>query len=168
MDMEKTGALLKELRREKGLTQEQLAEQFGVSGRTVSRWETGRSLPDFDVLIELADYYEVEIREILNGERSQKPMNPETKDTLMDIADYNSIEKQRLARRMCGFFVAGTLSFLGYMVLDLLGLSDTFTDGALSGALLGISFGVMLLGILYTSGYMAKFRAVKQRFLHRK
>ena len=100
MDMEKTGALLKELRREKGLTQEQLAEQFGVSSRTVSRWETGRSLPDFDVLIELADYYEVEIREILSGERSQKPMNPETKDTLMDIADYNSIEKQRLARRM--------------------------------------------------------------------
>lgn len=43
MDQQKTGALLKVLRREKNLTQEQLAEQFGVSSRTVSRWENGVS-----------------------------------------------------------------------------------------------------------------------------
>lgn len=43
MDTGKTGGLLRELRREKGLTQEQLAEQFRVSRRTVSRWETGVS-----------------------------------------------------------------------------------------------------------------------------
>lgn len=41
MNQKKTGAFLKELRKEKGLTQEKIAEQFQVSGRTVSRWETG-------------------------------------------------------------------------------------------------------------------------------
>lgn len=59
MDQVKTGALLKELRTQKGLTQEQLAEIVHVSNRTVSRWENGYNLPDLDVLIELADYYTI-------------------------------------------------------------------------------------------------------------
>ena len=62
MNQKKIGEFLKQLRKEKGLTQEQLAEQFYVSGRTVSRWETGSNMPDLSVLVELADYYEVDIR----------------------------------------------------------------------------------------------------------
>lgn len=46
MDQIKTGAFLKNLRRERGITQEQLAEELGVSGRTISRWETGSNMPD--------------------------------------------------------------------------------------------------------------------------
>ena len=56
MDLVKIGAFLQALRRENGLTQEQLAEQIGVSRRTVSRWETGSNMPDLDVLMELSDY----------------------------------------------------------------------------------------------------------------
>lgn len=46
MNPKEIGAFLKQLRNEKGITQEQLAEILGVSGRTVSRWETGTNLPD--------------------------------------------------------------------------------------------------------------------------
>ena len=70
MDQQKTGALLRALRREKGVTQEQLAERLSVSNRTVSRWENGNNLPDFAVLIELAAYYDVTVDEILRGERA--------------------------------------------------------------------------------------------------
>ena len=62
MNQAAIGSFLKELRKEKGLTQEQLAEQFHVNRRTVSRWETGNNLPDLDLLIELSDYYGVELR----------------------------------------------------------------------------------------------------------
>ena len=65
MNQQKTGELLKRLRKEKGLTQEQLAEKFYVSSRTVSRWETGSNMPDVALLIELADFYDVDIREII-------------------------------------------------------------------------------------------------------
>ena len=51
MDRKRSGEFLKSLRKEKALTQEQLAEQFGVSARTVSRWETGSNMPDLAVLI---------------------------------------------------------------------------------------------------------------------
>ncbi|MFR9236402.1 MAG: helix-turn-helix domain-containing protein, partial [Eisenbergiella massiliensis] len=59
MDQKKIGSFLKELRKEKGLTQEQLAELMYVSDRTVSRWETGSNLPSLDILIRISDYYNV-------------------------------------------------------------------------------------------------------------
>ena len=62
MDTKKIGAFLKQCRKEKNLTQEQLAEKFGVSARTVSRWETGSNMPDLSILVELADYYDIEIK----------------------------------------------------------------------------------------------------------
>lgn len=83
MNQQKIGCFLKELRKEKELTQEQLAEHFGVAGRTVSRWETGNNMPDLSLLIELADFYQVDIREIFEGERIEKNMTSE-KNTVMD------------------------------------------------------------------------------------
>ena len=51
MNQEKIGKFLKELRKKKGLTQEQIAEKFHVSNRTISRWENGNNMPDLDVLM---------------------------------------------------------------------------------------------------------------------
>ena len=61
MDQQKIGQFLRECRKEKGITQEQLAEMLGVTNRSVSRWENGSNLPDLDILIEMADYYDVEL-----------------------------------------------------------------------------------------------------------
>jgi transcriptional regulator with XRE-family HTH domain len=99
------GAFLKQLRNEKGITQERLAEILGVSGRTVSRWETGANLPDLSILVEISEYYDVEIKEILNGERKSENMDNKLKETLLKVADYNELEKQRAAK-------AGNLSLI--------------------------------------------------------
>jgi len=74
MNQKNIGSFLKILRKEKNLTQEQLAEQFNVSSRTVSRWETGSNMPDLSLLVELADFYNVDIREIIDGERKSEIM----------------------------------------------------------------------------------------------
>ena len=95
MDQQKTGRFLRCLRKEKGLTQEQLAEQFYVSSRTVSRWETGSNLPDVGMLIELADFYHVDIREIIDGERKSEIMDNETRDTLEKVAAYATEGEKR-------------------------------------------------------------------------
>ena len=92
MDSQKIGTFLRELRKEKNLTQEQLAEILGVSGRTVSRWETGSNMPDLAIMIELADYYDIDIKELLNGERKSE-MDKELKETLKTVADYTDIQK---------------------------------------------------------------------------
>ena len=100
MNMERRGKFLKELRKEREMSQEQLAERLGVSSRTVSRWETGRNLPDLSVLIEIADLYGVDIRELIDGERKSDHMDQETKNTLVKAADYADQGKKQLKKKM--------------------------------------------------------------------
>lgn len=69
MDTVKIGKFLSELRRERGLTQEQLAERLGTSNRTISRWENGNYMPPVEMLMELSAFYGVSINEILSGKR---------------------------------------------------------------------------------------------------
>ena len=70
MDTKKIGIFLKELRNEKGMTQEQLGEKLGVSNKTISRWETGKYMPPVECLNMLCDIYNISINEILGGERA--------------------------------------------------------------------------------------------------
>ena len=168
MDQKKIGGFLKVLRKEKGITQEQLAELFGVSGRTVSRWETGTNMPDLDLLIRISDYYNVEIKEILDGERKSESMNKETEETLLGIADYSNNQKRQLVNRMYYLFAGGLFFFTAYIILEFLGISDTFADGVVADFALGFSYGIMILGVLYSSGCLAKSEAMKIRLLRRK
>lgn len=100
MDQKKVGLFLKTLRKEKNMTQEVLAETLNVSSRTVSRWETGSNMPDISLLVELSEFYQVGIPEIINGERKSENMNQEPKDTAIKMAEYSknelNIEKRKL------------------------------------------------------------------------
>lgn len=69
MDMQRIGSFLAQLRKERGLTQEQLAQELGTSNKTISRWETGTYLPPVEMLQLLSDKYELTINELLQGER---------------------------------------------------------------------------------------------------
>ena len=111
IDQIKIGGFLRELRKEKKLTQEELAEKFGVSSRSVSRWENGNTLPELGVLVELADYYEVDIREIIDGERKSEIMEKETKETLQKVADYAELDKKLVVKRKCIVTFLGTVVF---------------------------------------------------------
>ena len=106
MNMIKIGRFLQELRKEKGITQEQMAEELGVSGRTISRWETGSNMPDIGMLIEIADFYEVSIPEIIDGERKNENMNQETKDTAIKLAEYSKNEAKIGKQRVTGYLMS--------------------------------------------------------------
>ena len=95
IDQVRIGSFLKSLRKEKGKTQEEIAEMFGVSSRSVSRWENGNTMPDLGILVELADYYDVDIREIVDGERKSEELERETKETLLKVVDYAKSEKKQ-------------------------------------------------------------------------
>lgn len=92
MDQKKVGLFLKTLRKEKNITQEVLAETLNVSSRTVSRWETGSNMPDISLLVELSEFYQVSIPEIINGERKSEKMNQETKEIAIKMAEYSKNE----------------------------------------------------------------------------
>ena len=165
MDLIKTGKFLQLLRKETGFTQEELAEKLNVSRRTVSRWETGTNMPDLDILMELSDLYEVDLRDILSGERKSERMNEELKETVLQVADYSNEEKTRLLRRMHWLFVAGLIGFATFLVITLLGLDTTSPYEGIGSFGLGIAFGMVILGVVFTSKYAAKIRRFKLRLL---
>ena len=165
MDLIKTGKFLQLLRKETGFTQEELAEKLNVSRRTVSRWETGTNMPDLDILMELSDLYEVDLREILSGERKSERMNEELKETVLQVADYSNEEKTRLLRRMHWLFIAGLIGFSTFLVITLLGLDTTSPYEGIGSFGLGIAFGMVILGVVFTSKYAAKIRRFKLRLL---
>lgn len=157
MNQQKIGIFLKELRQEKQITQEQLAEQIRVSRRTVSRWETGNNLPDLSVLVELADFYDVDLNEIFNGERKGEIMDAELKDTLMQAAEYSEGIREKIVKRMHLLFIGGCIAFLFYLTVLFLEpeqTSDLFDF--VKGMSLGISFGMVIVGTIMTSKYANK------------
>ena len=152
IDQIKIGSFLRELRKEKELTQEQLAEKFGVSSRSVSRWENGNTMPELGILVELADYYEVDIKEIIDGERKSEIMKKEEKETLQKVADYAEAEKKSVVKRKCIVTFIGTMVFalsimVGYIVFPKLP-EDSFlrSDGLWLG--IGVLGLVLLWGIV--------------------
>lgn len=86
LDKEKFAAFLAELRKEKGLTQRQLAEQLSVSDKAVSKWETAVSMPDVSLLLPLAEVLGVSVTELLIGERRREPMEAGEVETLLRSA----------------------------------------------------------------------------------
>lgn len=164
MNQVKIGNFIRDLRKENNFTQEQLAEKFNVSRRTVSRWETGSNMPGLDILIGISECYDVDLRELLDGERKSEKMNKEMEETVLKVADYSNEEKQKLTRRMHLLFIGGLAAAIIYMVL----VFTNRADNLIGGLCLGITFGMMILGVIMTSRYASKIRAFKMKFLHRR
>lgn len=167
MDQKKIGGFLKKLRKEKGVTQEQMAEAFGVSGRTVSRWENGFNMPDLDLVIEIAEYFEVSIEELLDGERKMEMMDQKKEETLLKVASYENQNRMKVSRRMCGLYIAAVVAFVVYAAIDMLGLASTGIYEKIADVALGFVFGMLLVGVLFTSRYANKVQAAKQRLFYK-
>ena len=69
MDQIKIGKFIASCRKEQGMTQAVLAEKLGISDRAVSKWETGKSLPDSGIMLELCELLKINVNELLSGER---------------------------------------------------------------------------------------------------
>ena len=129
MDMSKMGAFLQELRKEHGLTQEQLGEKLHISGKTISRWETGTYMPPVEMLLVLSELYGVSMNELVAGERltpEELPVKAEENLTaVMKDNDAFQLEERRNYWRekwltdhrwtialLVGVFAAASLLFL--------------------------------------------------------
>lgn len=69
MDQIKIGKFIASCRKERGMTQANLAEKLRISDRAISKWETGKSMPDSGIMLELCDLLKINVNELLSGER---------------------------------------------------------------------------------------------------
>jgi len=146
MDQKKIGSFLRELRNEKNLSQEKLAEEFGVTSRSISRWENGNTMPDISIIIELADFYDVDIREIIHGERKSENMDKELKDTLVTVADYTNNENGKIMQSAINMAIITSVLFeiITLIIFYFYSLSDNLL---LNLAAIVTSFGVLYSGL---------------------
>ncbi len=166
MDQKKTGSFLRELRKEKQLTQEQLAERFGVTNRSVSRWETGSNMPDLSILVELADFYDVDIRDIIDGERKGEDMNKEEKERLQLVADYAETEKNTLLMRLRIFSIVGLISLIAGLTMMVISRDNNLpVYDYLMGTLMGVAIGALLVAVFYSTGVLENMRKRKRTLM---
>ena len=170
MDQKKTGMLLKELRKEMNLTQEQLAEKFNISSRSVSRWETGTNLPDLSILVELADFYNIDIREIIDGERKNE-MNNDTKETLNKVAEYADQNKLQLKKKMAGNCTAALILLIFCAVLNFTNGFNGFIAQRPSNNILnftlGLTIAILFLNILFLTGKLEVLQNWKKQLFRK-
>ena len=159
MNQMKIGSFLKELRRENKLTQEQLAEKLNVSNRSVSRWENGSTLPDISILIELAEFYDVDIKEIIDGERKSEDMNEETKEMMSKVVDYTTADKEMIITKTQKYSATAGIALIAGIVLAVFDLSDKLYQ--ITEVLFGVALIYIIAVFLLSTGKATEIRKNK-------
>lgn len=144
MDQLTTGRFISRKRKSKNLTQEQLAEILGVSNKTISKWETGKCMPDYAIVKNLCETLEITVAELMDGENAdKKSVRTYDSDQIMDLLRRTQeLEKQKNILYGIILVVMGIALMAVSHTLGGSDIKDFF-----SGILFGVSIGEMLVGV---------------------
>ncbi len=145
LDQKKTGMFISEMRKEKGLTQKQLADKIGVSDKAVSKWENGRGMPDTSLIPDLCRVLGINLNELLSGERlSEEAYNGKAEKNMTELIKNN----EKTKRENTGSAI-GTITGAVFLCLFLCGI--TILSGGMARILgfLDVPSLVAVLGIQF-------------------
>lgn len=147
MNLVQIGKFIAELRKEQGLTQEQLGEKIGVTNKTVSRWETGTYLPPADVLLFMSEIFDVSVNEILSGKRltaeEYKEAAEENLTQTMKVSSFSVNDRIEFYKKKWLKENIGILCFWGICIIIL------FVAGIILGKCLLEYMAILILVIGY-------------------
>ena len=113
MDQIKIGKFIAECRKNKNMTQAQLAEKVGVTDRAVSKWENGRSMPDSSIMLELCGELGITVNELLCGERIIMENNQQKNEKLLlDMAKELEAKNKIIWRNMWIIMIVSMIALL--------------------------------------------------------
>ena len=117
MDQIKIGRFIQERRKENGLTQMQLAELLGITDRAISKWETGRALPDSSIMLDLCKILKISVNDLLSGEIiTMENYNKETENKLVELV---KAKEERDKSLLMLEIVIGCISVFAFLALTL-------------------------------------------------
>ena len=159
------GEQIKNYRKTEGLTQEQVANYLGVSTPAVNKWEKGSNMPDISLLVDIADYYDISIPEIINGERKSEIMNEEERKIAKTMSDYATTEKEKIFKEMKIQSIMGVCALVLYWILH---ETDAYMYSDALEKLTGycetlVSVSVIMMAA-YTTGSLSKLRSKSWKF----
>ena len=113
MDQIKIGKFIADCRKEAGMTQAVLAEKLGISDRAVSKWETGRALPDAGIMLEVCNLLKINVNELLSGEKiMMENYNKKSEELILNLKSENENYAKSLLRTEVYIVVLGVLASL--------------------------------------------------------
>ena len=146
MDLIKIGKFIANCRKEKKITQEQLAEKLYITDRAVSKWERGLSLPDADKMLDLCNIFDISVNELLTGEKiDMKDYEKKTQELLLELAKQDELKNKRLITDM---WVITITAFIFYIALIVISCS-MLEEGPILGTIICISTVVLLIVCFY-------------------
>ena len=148
MNLIKIGNYIMTKRKELTLTQEQLAEKLGVSSKTISKWECGKTLPDHNIIELLCKVLKITTSELINGEDNSKM---DDKQNIEMIERIQKLENQKNTVFGILLIILGIACFCMAQLLDGSNVKDF-----ISGVLTGISIVEMLIGVYVSIKSVAK------------
>jgi len=142
MDLVKIGKFIAKCRKDKNITQEQLAEKLYITDRAVSKWERGLSLPDADKMLDLCSILEINVNELLNGERiNMKDYEKKTNELLVELSKQDELKNKKLMTSMWTILITCTLFYTGILLLAVI----TLKEGIILGTIICLSTIVFII-----------------------
>lgn len=130
MDQEKIGVFIADMRKKQGMSQRQLADMIGVTDKSVSKWETGKSLPEISKMEPLCEALHININEFLSGERLSEAVYPQkAEENMMNLI--HESEAKAAQTNSVGIIVMIVLSLLPIMFSVLYG-REAYFNGSIS------------------------------------
>ena len=147
MDQERIGKFIAESRLREGLTQKQLSAQLGVSDRTISKWENGKSMPDISFLPDICDLLHITMNELISGEQlPEEAYHEKAEETIMNLVKENRIlQKKDILRIVLGLLVMGIVIVFAVGSPNLGMLSNNLFDVPTLLILVGLTAGMLLI-----------------------
>ena len=128
-------------------------------------------MPDLSILVELADFYDVDIREIMNGERKSEKMEKDLKDTLEQVAEYSNTEKKSLKKKMIEISSSAALLLLFAVMLDTTNGFGGFIPERpiqnMTDFATGLALAILVLNALYLAGILDRAREWKNKVIRK-
>ncbi|MBO4600726.1 MAG: helix-turn-helix transcriptional regulator [Bacilli bacterium] len=132
MNLDKIGKFIASLRKEKNITQEELAEKLYVTDRAVSKWERGLSMPDASKLIDLCNILGISVNELLIGERvDMKENNKKTEELLIEMAKQEELMNKKLMNNMWVITISSFIFYIALILLACITLEEGFILGVI-------------------------------------
>ena len=118
MDQIKIGRFIAECRKLQGYTQAQLAEKLNITDRAVSKWETGRSLPDSSIMLDLCDILGISVNELLSGEKiNVENNNQKNEQLLLEMAKELEKKNKTIWNAMWGIMTVSIIALIGGLAI---------------------------------------------------
>lgn len=168
MDQEKIGKFIKENRENNNLTQEQLASMLGLTDKSISRWEHGKTMPDISMLNPLSDILGVSVQELLNGRKMTKEELLELKGSIEKLALYESDQQIKKDIKTNKYIVLGNFILIIALLNNTFGFLNLFISEEviefLQGFLFSLGITLNLCGV-YNNSHNISICEKKKAFI---